>query len=196
MDVAVKEPSAAYEYINPGPEGGGSQNPARLGTLEATQHPAVPGIMGDLIRQLGQETISNPNQGAAGPRQLATALETMHPESRAILAGEQAPALSDVMVGSRAYNYPTSQTGLNRATGGAADRNALAYTIATALGHLGGLPAFATAGIMPSITALRSAGLNSPATMNALRGGAPPPPLNFADLLAGANATNAALSQR
>jgi hypothetical protein len=191
MNIATKEPSAAYDWLR-----GGLQNPDRLALLEATQHPAVSGIMGDLIKRIGLDTIGNPNEGAAGPRQLATQLEGINPESRSILFGNQQAAANDVTTGARAYNYPTSQTGLNQATSGAGDRTVAAVMLSNALDKLGGTAgAVLSLGAMPLLNRLRSAGLNSPATLNAMRGG-PAPSQNMSDLIAGINAAAAAQAQR
>jgi len=197
MDIGTREPAAAYDYLGVNE---GMQNPGRLGTIEATQHPEIAGIMGDIIRQIGNETINNPNLGAAGPRQLATALENMHPESQSILYGDQAGAMNDVATGARAYNYPTSQTGLNRATGTAADRGAATQVIADALSKMGGPAGLVTLGILPLINRMRAGGLNSPQAMNALRGGEAPLPSYLstypADLAASLNAASASNDRR
>lgn len=191
MEIATKEPQAAYTWLQ-----GGEQNPARLGTVEATGHPAVPGIMGDLIKQLGRETINNPSQGAAGPRNLADALAEMHPESRAITMGNQAAAINDIESLARSFNYPTNQTGLSRAVGSAADRTANRVVGAEAIGDAAAslsIPKLvanvASLGVVPLVNFMRAQGLNNPAAMNAMRGGAAPTP-SIADLIASINAAN------
>lgn len=196
-DIANKKSLDAYQFLKEG-----EQNAADLGTIEATQHPQVPGLMGDILKQIGQEGINNPNLGAAGPRQTATRLENLHPESREILYGDQAPAMEDVTTGARAYNYPTSQTGLNQATGSAADRSSKAINLGTTLGHLGGggiggLVGGAVSMFGPAfVNRLRAQGLNSPETLNALRGGEAPPTANIADLAAAMTAAAQAAKER
>jgi hypothetical protein len=188
MDVAVKKPDEAYAYLNRA-----EQNAPDMAMLEAMQHPSFGGIMGDLIRQIGREGINNPNEGAAGPRQTATRLEGINPESKSIIYGDQAPAMRDVETTTRAYNYPTSQTGINRAMGGATDRNMVGVMLSNVLDNMGGpVGAALTMGAMPLLTRLRAGALNSPQTLNALRGGAAPAPANISDLAAAMSAAAAA----
>lgn len=195
--IAEKKSLDAYDFIKDA-----EQNASDLGTIEATGHPQVPGLMGDILKQIGQEGINNPNFGAAGPRQTATRLENLHPESREILYGDQAPAMEDITTGARAYNYPTSQTGLNQATGSAADRSSKAINLGTTLGHLGGggiggMIGGAVSMFGPAfVNRLRAQGLNSPETLNALRGGEAPPAANIADLAAAMTAAAQAAKER
>ena len=116
MGVAGREPQSAYSYLH-----GGLQNPDRLGMLEATQHPQVPGIMGDYLRLLGNQTLGKGD--ARGPINLADRLSApkMDPRALDVIAGPHEPAVRDVATAARAVNYPTSQTGLTRAIGGVGD---------------------------------------------------------------------------
>jgi hypothetical protein len=186
MDIAVKKPDEAFEHMRRG-----EQNAADLGTIEATQHPMVPGLFGDYMKLIGRNTINDLDVSAAGARQTAGRLEDMHPESKATMFGDQAGAMQDVETGARAYNYPTSGTGLNRATGAAAERGAATTVIAQALEKMGGPGGLLTLGALPLINRMRAGGLNSPQAMNALRGG-PAAPMNTSDLVASLNAAAAA----
>lgn len=199
MGIAGREPSSAYNYLH-----GGLQNPDRLGMLEATQHPQVPGIFGDYLRLLGDRTIDE--QGARGPAKLATALERMHPEARSTLAGDQLPAINDIATLARSIDYPTSQTGLGRTVGPIAEGAGRLVLGSEALGHLGaatGIPGagiagrMAAIGIGPAYRALQARMLQSETARNALAGG-PRPPNQYTinDLAAAINAANAAQQQR
>ena len=190
MDIGIKKPDEAFEFMRRG-----EQNAGDLGLLEATQHPAVPGLFGDYIKLLGRNTINDLDVSAAGARQTAGRLEDMHPESKATLFGDQAGPMQDVETGARAYNYPTSQTGLNRATGAAADRGAATTVIAQALEKMGGPAGLLTLGALPLANRMRAGGLNSPQAMNALRGG-PAAPMNTSDLVAALTAAAASQDQR
>jgi hypothetical protein len=195
MDIAVKKPDEAFQFMKRG-----EQNAGDLGLLEATQHPAVPGLFGDYMKLIGRNTINDLDVSAAGARQTAGRLEDMHPESKATLFGDQAGPMQDVETGARAYNYPTSQTGLNRATGAAADRNAATTVVAQALEKMGGPAGLLTLGALPLINRMRAGGLNSPQTMEALRTGqrgpSPYTTGNMSDLVAALTAASAANDQR
>jgi hypothetical protein len=191
LGLGEKKPLEAYSYLTDA-----RQNAGDMGMIEATQHPSIGGIMGDQIKLIGKETINNPDQGAAGPRQLGAQLRDMHPESRSIMFGDQAPGMTDVMNTSQAFNYPTSQTGLHKAVGGSTDRNMLGVMLSNVLDNMGGtVGAALTMGAMPILTRLRALGLNSPHAINAL-GGGPAPPMNFSDLMAGLTAAETAAQER
>jgi len=197
QQIFDKQPQQAFNYLT-----GGEQNPARLGTLEATQHPQVNSIMGDLLRYLGNDTINHPAQGARGPANLANEIGRMHPEARATIAGPQLPGVMDVATLARALDYPTSQTGLGRTVGGVGESVGRMMAGSETLGQLGaatGIPGaggvgrIAGLGAMPAIRALRANYLQGDHAINALSGGAAPQVTSMAELV---NALNAAAQQR
>jgi len=197
QQIFDKEPQQAFNYLT-----GGEQNPVRLGTLEATQHPQVNSIMGDILRYLGNDTINHPAQGARGPANLANEIERMHPDARATIAGPQLPGVMDVATLARALDYPTSQTGLGRTVGGVGESVGRMMAGSETLGQLGtatGIPGAGWAGriaglaAMPAIRALRANYLQGDHAINALGRGAAPPVTNMAELV---SALNAAAQQR
>jgi hypothetical protein len=200
--VAEREPSSAYQYLK-----GGETNPQRLRVMQATGNPAMDRIFGDYLRMIGNDTFNNPNQSAAGPRQYATRIESMHPEALDVIAGPQGPGtpregIADTATLARALNYPTSGAGLTKATGGVADNAVRTMVGSEALGHLGassGIPGGGSvgrvlgAGIIPGVNYLRARGLEGRTAINAMSGGAAPPVMSIQDLAA---ALTAASSQR
>lgn len=200
--VAGREPSAAYNYLQ-----GGEQNPQRLRMLQATGSPMLDRIFGDYLRRLGNTTISNPNQGARGPAQLATAIERMHPEALDVIAGPQRQPVTDVATLARSFDYPTSQTGLGRTVGpisGAAARTITGSEIGGALGHATGIPGAGTVGrvvgayAQAPLSNLRARIMQSPTALNALAGGPRPAgsATSISDLVAAINAAQAAQQQQ
>jgi hypothetical protein len=196
-DVAGREPSAAYSYLQ-----GGEQNPGRLRMLQATGNPALDSVFGDYLRRMGNQTLNT--AGARGPINFANQWDRIHPEARDVIAGPQAGSVNDVSTLARSFDYPTSQTGLGRTVGPIAHGAARAITgseIGGALGHATGIPGAGTAGRvvgayaqMP-ISSLRARMLQSPTALNALAGGPRPAgsPTSISDLVA---ALNAAASQQ
>jgi len=127
-----EDPAKAYNYLERG-----RQDPAVPGILEATGHPAVGEIFGDLMRKLGLENINNPQGGARGPANFDNTWTRMHPESRETMLGPELGNVSDQVALARALNIPTQQTGLTRALGGQGDSVANKVVGSEALGHLG-----------------------------------------------------------
>jgi hypothetical protein len=70
------------------------------------------------IREVYDRTLGNVDQTAAGPRGFARWWNSLMPQEQAALAGPQNSVFADVARLSRAYNYPTGQTGLTRSLGG------------------------------------------------------------------------------
>jgi len=161
----------------------GFQDPNTLGTIEATGHQGVGEIMGDIIRQIGNETINNPQGGARGPAQLDTRYTRMHPEVRETLLGDEAGNVGDALQLSRALNIPTQQNGLTRAVGGQGDAVANKVIGSEALGQLGSHVAGPLGAILGRIIGVVGPGglrnvaarvLEGPTVRNALSGGAAP----------------------
>jgi hypothetical protein len=149
---------------------------------------------GDIQEQYDR-SLGNIEMSAAGPRQFGRWWASLTPEEQASLAGSQNSAIADVVRLSRAYNYPTSQTGLTRAFGGQlADVGSRA--IGGALGSLlsnTGIPgagqvgaAIGTAGMTP-INWLRARALEGNRA-SAMAGGARP--VTIDDLIAALQAAN------
>jgi hypothetical protein len=203
--LANREPGSAFNYLE-----AGARNPDRLGMLEATQRPEVPGIMGDYLRMIQQSTLGR--NGARGPINFAESVSAprMDPAALDVIAGPQVGDVRDVATAARAINYPTSQTGLTRSTGPTANRAAGVITgsevgsgIGSAIGNLLGIEGngAATAGRIAGalgnipIAAIRARLLEGPTAINALGGGAAPPVMSMGDLVAALNAANAGRQQ-
>jgi len=142
--VGAGESTGAYNYLNEG-----VQNPQRLRMLQNTGNPLMDRVFGDYLRKLGNETINSPNQGAPGPRQLATRIESMPDETRAVVGGPQEPAMMDIATLARALNFPTSQSGLGRTMGpltGGIPGTLTAGEIGSAVGGATTIPGGGTAG--------------------------------------------------
>jgi hypothetical protein len=177
-----EDPAKAYSYLK-----SGDQNPAVGGILEATQHPGIGEIFGDLIRKIGNETINNPQGGARGPANLANTFTRMNPESRATMLGDQLGNVSDTVGLARALNIPTQQNGLTRALGGQGEgvgRMLIgSETLGKIGGHFGGWPgelAGRIGGIlgMPAVRHALASILEGPTVRNALTGGQGPGGIN------------------
>ena len=187
LNYVKENPEAAFNYLN----GRGRQDPNIPGILEATGHPSLGGIFGDIMRLIGNETINspqtNPQGGARGPANFANALQQMHPESRATMLGDQLPNVSDQAALATRLNVPTSQAGLTRAIGG--QGNSVANKVlgseaaAQLLGHyfgpLGAVLGRVVGMLAPSDLRARRAGvMEGPTARNALSQGPSPSGIN------------------
>src|SRR4029077_14808518 len=132
-------------------------------------------------------TINTAN--SRGPVNFANQWQGMTQGARDVIGGPQLPSLDRAALLARAYDYPPNQLGTTRMVGTAAGRAGNSIVGPAALGwmaeqlppHSG--PAGAAAsrfGVVPAVNAIRARGLQSPATLNALSGGAPPPLPNLA----------------
>jgi hypothetical protein len=149
--VANSDPSQAYNYVRRG-----EQNPEQLRMLQATGSPELDRVLGDYVRQRGNQTIGT--NGARGPINFANWWDRMHPEARDVLGGTQAPNITDVATLARSFDYPTSQTGLGRTVGpltGDLARAVVGSDIGAEIGRASGIPGAPTVG--------RVAGLGLPA---------------------------------
>jgi hypothetical protein len=198
--------ASGYNYLKQG-----EQDPTRLRMLEATSQPTARGqgpspldqTLGDFLRLIGNQTINNPNQGAPGPRQLASRIRGITPESLDVIAGPQRGRVDDLAMIAQALNQPTRQGGLGQ-TMGQINRDIPASMTATALGHqLGsatGLPGGATAGMTlgyllgPARRAIGGRAMQSPTALNALAGRPYQSDYGIADLAAAITAASAAAS--
>ena len=149
---------------------------------------------GDIQEQFDR-TLDNAMADAAGPRGFARWWASMTPQEQAAIGGAQTPALSDVSRLARAYNYPTSQTGLTRAFGGqladlgsravgAAVGSLLSNTGIPGAGQVGA--AVGSAGMTP-INWLRARALEG-SRARAMAAG--PQPMTINDLIAAMQAAN------
>jgi hypothetical protein len=192
LNYIKENPSAAFDYLN----SRGRKDPNVPGILEATGHPGVGEIFGDLMRLIGNETINspqtNPQGGARGPANFANAWtgagkSGMHPDSRATILGDQLPNVSDQVALATRLNVPTSQAGLTRSIGGQGNSVANKVLGSEALAQLGGHylgPLGAVLGrvvgmLAPSDLRARRAGvLEGPTARNALSQGPSPSGIN------------------
>jgi hypothetical protein len=201
-------PTAGTNYLRQG-----EQDPTRLRMLEATvatprtpQQPinSLDNIIGDYIRHIGNQTINNPNRGAAAPRQLATRIEGMSSESRPILFGGQEQRALDIATVARALNAPTRQGGLGQ-TMGAINRDIPvtmgAGEIGHAVGSATGIPGAPTAGrtlgylLGPFRRMLGGRMMQSPTALNALEGRPYQSNYSISDLRAAMNAASSPQTQ-
>jgi hypothetical protein len=179
-DVAGKEESPAFNYLNQG-----ANNPDRLRMLAATGHPQLPATFGDWLRMIGNKTIGGPGQppDARGPVHLADRLSApkMDPAALDIIAGPHAGDVRDIAGVSRAFNYPTSQTGLTRAVGATGDSLVNKLIGSEAFGKVGEMLGVGNTtgrivglGAVPAFHYLKARMLQSQTARDALAGRAPP----------------------
>jgi hypothetical protein len=138
------------------------------------------------LNQAYERTLGNVEQAAPGPRRFVQWWESLTPQEQASLAGPQQGTFADVARLSRAYNYPTNQTGLSRSLGGQLS-DLTGRAVGAAVGSLSdaiGIPssigaAAGTYGMTP-INWLRARALQ--ARVPAMAGG--PRPMTVDDLIA------------
>jgi hypothetical protein len=173
-----EDPQKAYTYLNSGRE-----NPAVPGILDATGHPLVNEIFGDVMRKTGLETINNPQGGARGPANFDNAWTRMDPTSRETVLGPELGNVSDQVGLARALNIPTQQAGLTRAVGSQGEGVGRMLVGQEMLGKLGkeiagttGELAGRIAGVlgMPAIRGVLASILEGPTVRNALARGVNP----------------------
>ena len=205
-DNARTNAASGYNYLKQG-----EQDPQRLRMLEATSQPQLRGqgpspldqTFGDYLRLIGNQTINNPNQGAPGPRQLATRVRGIADESLDVITGPQRDRVDRLALIAQALNSPTRQGGLGQ-TMGQINRDIPASMTATAIGHqvgsATGLPGGATAGMTlgyllgPARRAIGGRAMQSPTALNALEGRPYQSDYGIADLAAAITAASAAAS--
>lgn len=144
------------------------------------------------IQEAYDRTLGNVEQAAPGPRRFVQWWQGMTPQEQTAIAGSQQGALSDVARLSRAYNYPTNQTGLSRSLGGQLS-DVTGRAVGAAFGSMSdavGIPsgvgaAAGTFGMTP-LNWLRARALQ--ARVPAMAGG--PRPMTIDDLIAAMQAAN------
>lgn len=201
MAIANKEPQAAYSWLK-----GGNANPERFQFLEETQHPGLPGVMGDYLRMIQQNTIGRPS--SQGPAQFAREVSEprMAPESLQSIAGPHTPEVQAAARVADASVYPTNQMRLGRAagSGGEAVANVITNTqIGNLLGKMlegvTGIPHLAEAGSVAGsasripLALTRAKMLEGPLAINAMGGGAAPPVMTIPELAASLTAAGTSL---
>jgi hypothetical protein len=190
----TRNPETGYNFLKRG-----EQNPENLSLLQQTRQPDVSTLFGDYLRRLGNETINNPNQGAPGPRQLATRVENMNAQSRPLLFGPQEQRANDIAMLARALNAPTRQGGLGQTMGNinaGIPGTLTAGEIGASIGRATGTPGGATAGraigygIGPLRRAIGGRLMQGDTAMNALAGGPRQGNYQISDLVAAINAAS------
>jgi len=191
-----EDPAKSFSYLN-----SGRQNPDVLGILEATQHPLINQIYGDVMRLIGNDTINKP--GARGPANFDNAWSRMHPDARSTILGDQLPNVADQVSLARALDIPTSQAGLTRAVGGQGDAVANKVMGSEILGQAGNEVAGSLGAILgrilgvigpAGIRSVRAGVLEGPTARNAMTGG--PDPRGLAQLQAALTAAASQQQQR
>jgi hypothetical protein len=176
-----EDPQKAFNAVNQ------PQNPGAINNLDATGHPSLGSIFGDIMRLLGNDTINHPQQGARGPAAFANRLMQMDPDYRATLLGPEYANVSDQALLANRLNVPTSQAGLTRAVGGQGDAVANKVIGSEALGQLGGHVAGTLGAVLGRILGVvgpaglrstRAGILEGPTARNALSGGESPGGIN------------------
>jgi len=190
----TNNPETGYNFLKRG-----EQNPENLRLLQQTQQPDVNTLLGDYLRRMGNETINNPNQGAPGPRQLATRVENMNEQSRPLLFGPQEQRATDIAMLARALNAPTRQGGLGQTMGNINAGIPAALTageVGASIGGATGVPYGATTGravgygIGPLRRAIGGRLMQGDTAMNALAGGPRQGNYQISDLVAAINAAS------
>jgi hypothetical protein len=202
--------ASGYNYLKQG-----EQDPARLRMLEATSQPQQRGqgpspldqTLGDYLRYIGNQTINSRNQGAPGPRQFATRIENMMPESLDVFGGAQRDRIERLALIARSLNAPTRQGGLGQTMGninqgipGALTAGEVGHSIGSAASAATGVPGGGTAGrvagysLGPIRRAIGGRTMQSPTALNALEGRPFQSDYSIADLAAAITAASAAAS--
>lgn len=212
--VGGMSPEGAFSHVVKG----GEQTPQRLQQFEQHADPAaLSQIAGDTLRLRAQTSLGSGGTGgtgapvegvrgggAAGARNFANWWANMTPEARRILGGNVQPSMEDLHRLASAYNYPTRQTGLNRAIGGQSEGLATRIVGADALGSLFqsvGLPNWLGKGVgmyglIPGVRSIRSHLLESDAARRGFTGERSPVAPNMSELIAAINAANVASQRR
>ena len=124
------------------------QNPEGLRRLEQHAPQALDRIAGDTLRLRAQETLGQGGTGgsgapiegirgggARGAANFANWWNSMGPEAKRILGGNRQGTMQNLSELMGAFNYPTRQTGLGRAVGGAVGGLGGRFAMANALGE-------------------------------------------------------------
>jgi hypothetical protein len=209
-DNARTNAASGYNYLKQG-----EQDPTRLRMLEATSQPVARGqgpspldqTFGDYLRLLGNQTINSPNQGAPGPRQLATRVRGIADESLDVIAGPQRDRVDRLALIAQALNQPTRQGGLGQTMGnlsqgvvGGLTAGEVGGQIGSAASAVTGVPGGNTAGriagysLGPIRRAIGGRMMQSPTALNALEGQPFQRDYTIADLAAAITAASAAAS--
>jgi hypothetical protein len=202
--------ASGYNYLKQG-----EQDPTRLRMLEATSQPVARGqgpspldqTFGAYLRLLGNQTINSPNQGAPGPRQLATRVRGIADESLDVIAGPQRDRVDRLALIAQALNQPTRHGGLGQTMGnlsqgvvGGLTAGEVGGQIGSAVSAVTGVPGGNTAGriagysLGPIRRAIGGRMMQSPTALNALEGQPFQRDYTIADLAAAITAASAAAS--
>jgi hypothetical protein len=124
------------------------QNPEGLQRLEQHAPQALDRIAGDTLRLRAQETLGQGGTGgsgapiegirgggARGAANFANWWNSMSPEAQRILGGNRQGTMQNLSELMGAFNYPTRQTGLGRAVGGAVGGLGGRFAMANVLGE-------------------------------------------------------------